>query len=319
MPGRSGKLTPGHATRAGTAAYAATTGAACGAGHFSDFLNLHLKLSSIGLGTLGGTAPAIVGRALRGGINVIDTAVHYPALDAVGEGIAASGVPREALFVAVKGFLALEDRGEIEHARQALGLETIDAFIVDQPERHAAPAGKEAMHRRLAQVFDLLEAAVAQGRIRCYGVATFDSLRVETDAPVFQSIAALQALGGGGLRIVQLPFNPAMTEGLARFSQATGKGNVASSLQAARQLGLYCMTSHALGKGAFAADDPLRERIAGFSNAAQRAIQFVRSTPGVGTALVGIGSPAHLDDALAVARVAPMTKEDYVKLYRRTD
>ena len=27
----------------------------------------------------------------------------------------------------------------------------------------------------------------------------------------------MQALGGGGLRIVQLPFNPAMTEGLARF------------------------------------------------------------------------------------------------------
>ena len=140
---------------------------------------------------------------------------------------------------------------------------------------------------------------------------------METDAPLFQSIAALQALGGKGLRVLQLPFNPAMTEGLARFSQATGKGNVASSLQAARQLGLYCMTSHALGKGAFAANDALAARIPGLANAAQRAIQFARSTPGVGTALVGMASVAHLEDALAVARVAPMAKEDYVKLYER--
>ncbi len=317
MPGRAGELTPGHATRAGTEAYAATAGAACGAVHFSDFPGQHLKLSSIGLGTLGGTTRDVVALALRGGLNVVDTAVHYPSLEAVGEGIAASGVPRESVFIAVKGFLALEDRGEIEHARRSLGLATIDVFLVDQPERHAATLGKEAMHRRLDEVFRLLEAAVTDGRIRHYGIATFESLRVETDAPLFQSIAALQALGGKGLRVLQLPFNPAMTEGLARFSQATGKGNVASSLQAARQLGLYCMTSHALGKGAFAVSDPLSGHVPGLANAAQRAIQFSRSTPGVGTALAGIGSEAHLADALAVARVPPMAKDDYVKLYER--
>jgi len=309
------RLTAGHATREATAGYAAASGS--GAGHYSDFLNQHLKLSSIGLGTLRGTSPLVVERALQGGINVIDTAVHYRTLEAIGEGIVRSGVPREALYVAVKGFLALDAAWEIDHAREALGLATLDAFIVDRPERHAAALGKEAMHAQLAGAFGLLEAACADGRIRSYGIASFDSLRVETDAPLFQSIAALQALGGKGLRILQLPFNPAMTEGLTRFSQATGKGNVASSLQAARQLGFYCMGSHTLGKGAFAAQDPLAALMPDLANSAQRAIQFSRSTPGMGTALVGISDPAHLEDAFAVLRTPPLSKEAYVRFYER--
>jgi aryl-alcohol dehydrogenase-like predicted oxidoreductase len=317
MRAAAADLIPGSATRAGTESYAASVGASCAAGHYSDFLNQHLKLSSIGLGTLRAMDSAVVELALAGGINVIDTAVHYRTLEAIGEGIRSSGVPREAIFVAVKGFISLDSTWEIDHARAALGLATLDAFIVDQPERHVAALGKEAMHQGLRGAFDALQLAVEKGRIRSYGIASFDSLRVETDAAQFQSIAALKGLAGTGLRILQLPFNPAMTEGLTRFSQATGKGNVASTLQAARQLGIYCITSHALGKGRFATDDPLADRVPGLANPAQRALQFARSTPGVGTALVGVSSAAHLDDALVVARTAPLGKEDYLRLYER--
>ena len=42
-------LLPGHATRAATEDYAKTFGADLADGHYSDFLNLHLKLSSLGL------------------------------------------------------------------------------------------------------------------------------------------------------------------------------------------------------------------------------------------------------------------------------
>jgi len=371
----------GWATRSGTQAYAASFGGECGAGHYSDFLNEHLKLSSLGLGTYPGEASdaadeeiaRIVERALIGGINVIDTAVHYRygrALSAVREGLArarAAGVAREHVFVAVKGGFVLLPEGEpasfdswfdahiaarglgtrddlggrhvlspahidwqIETARAALGLETLDAFVVDQPEVHIARIGKEKLNRRLAEVFEALERAVTQNRIRCYGISTFDGLRAETDAAVFQSIASLLGLaeraagrvaGGAAarprLRIVQCPFNPAMTEAFTRFSQATGQGNVASSLQAAHQLRVYVMASHVLGKGRFALDDPLAAALPGMANAAQRALQFARSTPGIGTALAGVSTMAHLDDLLAVARCAPLPQSDYVRLYRR--
>lgn len=374
-------LIPGSATRAGTEAYAGGFGASCARGHYSDFPDQHLKLSSIGLGTFPGEADDAVDagcadvaeRALLSGINVLDTAVHYRygrALAALRAGLGrafAGGVEREQLFVSVKGGFLLFPEGapsdegrwfdahiaargmgtrgdlagrhlfsapylawQLEFARLALGLETLDAFLIDQPEVHVAGGGKEAMHRKLGRAFAVMEQAVKEGRIRCYGISSFESLRVETDAPLFQSVTSLLALAESAaklvhkdpqarhsLRILQLPFNPAMPEGLTRFSQATGLGNIASTLQAARQLGVYCMTSHTLGKGRFATDDPLASRMPALANPAQRAIQFARSTPGIGTALVGVSTPVHLDDALAVARQVPVPKEEYVRYYEK--
>jgi aryl-alcohol dehydrogenase-like predicted oxidoreductase len=173
---------------------------------------------------------------------------------------------------------------------------------------------------------------VRDDRIRCYGISTFDGMRAETDAPVFQSLASLLGLAERAarsvsrddaaqphFRIVQVPFNPAMTEAFTRFSQATGHGNVASTLQAAHQLRVYVMASHALGKGRFALEDPLAAQIPGTANPAQRALQFARSTPGIGTALAGVSTMAHLEDVLAVARTPPLGRSDYLRLYRRAE
>ena len=49
------------------------------------------------------------------------------------------------------------------------------------------------------------------------------------------------------------------------------------------------------------------------------AIQFARSTPGVGTALAGLSTPAHLEDMLAVARTPPLANKDYARLFRRAE
>jgi aryl-alcohol dehydrogenase-like predicted oxidoreductase len=48
-------------------------------------------------------------------------------------------------------------------------------------------------------------------------------------------------------------------------------------------------------------------------------MQFNRSTPGLGTSLVGVSSPAHLDDLLAVARIPPLARAEYLKLYERAE
>jgi aryl-alcohol dehydrogenase-like predicted oxidoreductase len=48
----------------------------------------------------------------------------------------------------------------------------------------------------------------------------------------------------------------------------------------------------------------------------QRALQFVRSTPGVTTALVGMKQLAHVDENLRTARIAPAPWERYSKLFQ---
>jgi hypothetical protein len=48
-------------------------------------------------------------------------------------------------------------------------------------------------------------------------------------------------------------------------------------------------------------------------------LQFNRSTPGLGVSLVGISTPAHLEDLIAVSAQAPLAREVYLKLYRRAE
>ncbi len=216
---------------------------------------------------------------------------------------------------------------QLDQIRQQTGLETLDVFLVDQPEVHIPLIGKERMHQKLLAVFTALEEAVRAGKLRYYGISTFHACRVETDHLLFQSLTSLiglaeKAAGHGNrhhLRVVQMPFNALMPEAYTRFSQVTGQGNIASTIQAAFQLKLTVMASHSLGKGLLAREDvpALQAAMPELANAAQRALQFVRSTPGVGTALVGLSDPAHLADLLAVAQNLPLPKERYLAMYEK--
>jgi 2,5-diketo-D-gluconate reductase A len=75
--------------------------------------------------------------ALETGYRSLDTARSYMNEEALGKAIAASGVPRDDLFVTTK--LWVEDQGE-EKARRAfeaslarLGLDYLDLFLIHQP------------------------------------------------------------------------------------------------------------------------------------------------------------------------------------------
>lgn len=284
----------------------------------------------------------------------------------------AAGVPREAVFLVSKGGFLTYDGGrpadpdawfeqhivaaglgsredlaqgahllspayidhQIERSREGMGVETLDAFLVDQPEVHIPAIGKERLNRKLEAVFVQLERAVQARRIRCYGISTYDGFRVETDDTRFQSIPALLGLAERAAReasgqenarhhfkLVQLPFNQVMLEGFTRFNCATGAGNVAATLQACHQLNVYVMASHTMLKGHLANEslDVVSATLAGLANPAQRALQFNRSTPGLGTTLVGISDPAHLDDALAVAKISPVERKVYLSMYQRAE
>ncbi len=223
-------------------------------------------------------------------------------------------------------------RAQLDESRMALGLATLDAFLVDQPEVQIRRHGKEAVLRRLGAVFEALEGAVADGVIRHYGVSSFEAFRVPTDDPNFLSLASLVALAEKAAKtvapsgrahhfaLIELPFNAVMLDGFVRFNQVTGDGSDDSTLQAALKLGLYTVASHGLFKGHLASHplDILVQAMPRLANDAQRALQFNRSTPGLGTTLVGMSTPPHVDDVLAVARAPVLTHPAYMALYRRT-
>ncbi len=78
-----------------------------------------------------------VSEALAAGYRAIDTAASYLNEEAVGRAIAASGIPREELFVTTK--LWIQDAGEgktraaFERSLQRLGLDHVDLYLIHQP------------------------------------------------------------------------------------------------------------------------------------------------------------------------------------------
>jgi aryl-alcohol dehydrogenase-like predicted oxidoreductase len=170
--------------------------------------------------------------------------------------------------------------------------------------------------------FEMLESAVADGRIGVYGTATWSGYRQPPEAADYLSLSALVALAtevGGAehhFRVIQAPYNLAMTEALALANQVVG-GDRVCLLEAARRLGLYVVTSASLYQGQLAQGLPavLAELLPGLATDAQRAVQFARSTPGVGTALVGMKRTSHVDDVARLAAVPPLSREAFRRLF----
>src|SRR5262245_3969081 len=211
---------------------------------------------------------------------------------------------------------------QIAKSRANLGLETIDIYYVHNPEGQLAEVARPAFFGRLREAFAALERAAADGRIGCYGTATWNGYRQPPDASDHLSleevVAAARDVGGEGhhFRVIQLPYNLAMPEAFTRGNQRVGQDTV-STLEAARRLGVYAMASASVHQGHLTRGLPpvIAEYLPGLESDAQRATQFVRSTPGIGTALIGMKSVAHVDEAVGVAATVPMAWEQFGRLF----
>ncbi|MBI4636688.1 MAG: aldo/keto reductase [Candidatus Rokubacteria bacterium] len=211
---------------------------------------------------------------------------------------------------------------QIERSRANLGLETIDVYYVHNPESELGAIDRPEFLRRLRGAFEALEAAVAAGKIRTYGTATWDGYRRDPGAADYLSLEELVTLArevGGGdhhLGVIQLPYNLAMPEAFTLGNQRVG-GVMVSTLEAARRLGVYVMASASVYQGQLTRGLPpvVAEFLPGLTTDAQRALQFVRSTPGIGTALVGMKSLAHVDENTGVAATSPVPWGKFNRLF----
>jgi aryl-alcohol dehydrogenase-like predicted oxidoreductase len=211
---------------------------------------------------------------------------------------------------------------QVAQSLRNMGLGTIDVYYVHNPETQLQTLAREEFEVRLRAAFGQLERERAEGRLRFYGVATWNGFRAKADTRGHHSLARMWELAreaGGedhGFRFVQLPFNLSMPEALVAENH-THEGAPVSLLEAAKALGVTVVASASMMQGKVARDLPerIREPLGSLSTDAQTAIQFTRSTPGVTTALVGMSRRAHVEENLQLARVAPAAAEDYGRLF----
>lgn len=215
-------------------------------------------------------------------------------------------------------------RHQVAQSLRNMDLATVDVYYIHNPETQLSVVTRDEFERRLRAAFEALEGEREAGRIAHYGVATWNGFRARRDARDYHSLERMVTLAreaGGdshGFRFVQLPFNLAMPEALVGENQSV-EGAPMSVLEAAQALGITVLASASIMQGKVARDLPerVREPLGSLATDAQTAIQFVRSTPGITTALVGMSRRAHVEENLQLARVAPASPEDYRRLFDR--
>jgi len=212
-------------------------------------------------------------------------------------------------------------RDQIDRSRANLGLESLDVYFVHNPETQLGEVDRPEFLTRLRAAFGALEEAVASGSIARYGTATWNGYRVDPGDPGYLSlaevVAAAQDVGGADhhFQVIQLPYNLGMTEAFTRANQHV-KNRVVPVLEAARELGIAVMASASLHQGQLTRLPPMMAQyIPGLTTDAQRALQFVRSTPGITTALTGMKTPTHVDENTTIGTLSPMPWEQFQRLF----
>jgi aryl-alcohol dehydrogenase-like predicted oxidoreductase len=216
----------------------------------------------------------------------------------------------------------------IETSRSNLGLETIDVYFLHNPETQVAALGREEFFRRMRLAFELLERKVSEGAIAVYGTATWNGFRVRADSADYLSLQELVDLAAEvagqnhHFKVVQLPYSLAMPEAFTMANQqVAGEDQKLSLIEAARVLGVAVWASASLLQGRLTAGLPaaIADAMDGLRTDAQRSIQFVRSTPGVNVALVGMKSANHVAENLDALSHPPASFESFMKLFTKAE
>ena len=212
---------------------------------------------------------------------------------------------------------------QLERSRRNLGVETIDVYYLHNPETQLDEVPREMFNSRVRAAFEFLESAVAAAKIHFYGMATWNGFRQTATEQDFLSIETMESLardvagGSHHFRFVQAPCNLGMTEALTRANQKLD-GRSVPLVEAANKLGITLMASASMLQGKLSSGlPPFVAAALGLKNDAERALQFVRSTPGITTALVGMSSVEHVRANLSLAATSPASQEQFSKLFGR--
>jgi aryl-alcohol dehydrogenase-like predicted oxidoreductase len=118
----------------------------------------------------------------------------------------------------------LED--QLERSLKNLGVECIDLlYLHNAVEGQINDISKEKFLENLQSVFELYEKKRKEGKIKFYGLATWECFRVTSDSPQYlslqETVKLAQKVGGDnhGFRFIQLPFNMHYDQALLKKNQ----------------------------------------------------------------------------------------------------
>lgn len=316
---------------------------------------LDMKLSNLGIGTYLGSIDAetserykqVIVKAIDIGINVVDTAINYRNMESERTlSKALKEIDRKKVIISTKGgYFPVGQRidntgiftkdditpyGNIltpgyidwsfEKSLENIGTDYIDIYFLHNIEDQLTIFDREKFYRKVWTVFRLLEGKVSEGKLKYYGIATWNGLRLDYSHKQHINIQDMvniaKEVGGQNhhFKFIQLPYNIVMTEAYTKKNQKID-GRFYSTLEASEIFGLYTYISAPLFQGRILRKFPENiKRLFKVDKDIHVPIQFVRSTPHVGTVLIGTSHLDHLLDNTEIENYPKLTREEFEKI-----
>jgi aryl-alcohol dehydrogenase-like predicted oxidoreductase len=210
---------------------------------------------------------------------------------------------------------------QLDRSLKNLDLECIDLmYLHNGIEGQIKDISKDEFLEKLKSVFELYEQKRDEGKIKFYGMATWECFRVKDNDPQHLSLEDIvemaKKIGGDdhGFKFIQLPYNMNYDQALLAKNQIIQNKPV-SILESAVTLGIGVFTSVPFMQGRLLSPGVMPE----FSDLkpSLRALQFIRSSPGVLAPLVGQKSAEHVSENLEIMQIPPLSNDDFVELVKK--
>jgi aryl-alcohol dehydrogenase-like predicted oxidoreductase len=212
-------------------------------------------------------------------------------------------------------------RWSVEQSLKNLHLNTLDILFLHNPETQLGYVEREVVLSRIKEAFTLFEQLVDEGKIRYYGIASWNAFLYDEDHTEYLSLNDImqiaQEVGGEShhFKYIQSPFNLVKTHAYNYANQQGPDGRYYTLMQAIEGFGLNLLASSSLlqmnlFKGKF--DQTIRETL-GTSELTDisAALQFARSG-NVLSALFGAADTQHVKENMLLAYV-PSAKHESIK------
>ena len=180
-------------------------------------------------------------------------------------------------------------QNQLDQSLRNMGLECVDVYYIHNPESQLGHVSEPEFYARIKAAFERLEVNRQEGKLKFYGVATWNGFRVAHDSGKHHSLVRMfeiaRELGGEqhGFRFIQLPFNLSMREA-HRLDNETLDGQLMTAVDAAEKLGVTVVASATMLQG---------------RHEPEAAIYFVGSTAGITTGLIGMSRVEHVEENLS--------------------